>query len=405
MNILFIVDGSLSNPILFSQGIPHIQENASKGVNFSVLSFENTNCISEESKSADRYIEAMKELEGVAKVYSIYLDLEKNYLYRKIRFILLIFLGVIKALKIKKKDNITIIHCRSNQPTFLGLIIKLFSDVKVIFDNRGLVSDEIPSHRYFRRFLEKKLEKMYNKYSDAIVVVSSAFKDYLISTDKLHKKLGTKIYVIENSFSDRRFHYSMELRDFQLNKNNLNNRFIMVFSGPSVSWQRFDLVIETFKVLKTIKPESYLLIISYDPRINEIVLNSGIQKQDYSIHNLPASDVNNYLVMGDFGIIFGDKRILRKVSAPIKFGEYLASGLPVLLMDEIGDTAVITRKYDVGVIIKNEVELFAWGIKDIIELASHPDIKLRCRRAAEQELSLYSSAQKYYFVYKKLNEL
>jgi glycosyltransferase involved in cell wall biosynthesis len=177
----------------------------------------------------------------------------------------------------------------------------------------------------------------------------------------------------------------------------------MVFSGPSVNWQRFDLVLGTFKELKKIKPESYLLIISYDSRINQIVQNSGILEKDYSIHNLLASDVNKYLIMGDFGIIFGDKRILRRVSAPIKFGEYLASGLPVLLMDEIGDTAVITRKYNVGVIIKNEEELFSWGIKQIIELTSQPDIKVRCRGAAEQELSLHSSAQKYFSIYKKLN--
>jgi len=403
MNVLFIVDGSLSNPILFSQGIPHIQENVLRGVKYSILSFENTNRFSHGSKIGDRYMEAMKELEGVAKVYSIYLDLEKNSLLRKLRFILSILHGVIQGIIIIRKDDIKIIHCRSNQPTLIGLLIKLFSNVRVIFDQRGLVSDEIPSNRHFRIFLEKKMENIYYKFSDAIVVVSAVFKDYLISTNTILKKHKSKIYVIENSFSYRRFQYSFELRENQLTENNLKNRYIMVFSGPSVSWQRFDLVVETFKELKKIKPESYLLIISYDPLINQLVQNSGILEQDFSIHNLRASDVNKYLIMGDFGIIFGDKRILRKVSAPIKFGEYLASGLPILLMDEIGDTAGITMKYNVGVIIKNEEEIFEWGIKKIIELTSQPDIKLRCRRAADQELSLHSSAQKYYSLYKKLN--
>jgi hypothetical protein len=157
MNVLFIVDGSLSNPILFSQGIPHIQENDLKGVKYSILSFENKSCSSHGSKSRDRYLEAMKELEGVAKVYSVYLDLDKNSLLRKLRFILAIFYGIIQGIKIKKNNDIKIIHCRSNQPTLIGLLIKLLTDVKVIFDNRGLVSDEIPSNRYLRIFLEKKL--------------------------------------------------------------------------------------------------------------------------------------------------------------------------------------------------------------------------------------------------------
>ncbi|MDR3667494.1 MAG: glycosyltransferase [Ignavibacteriaceae bacterium] len=403
MNVLFIVDGSLSNPILFSQGIPHIQENYSKGIDYSILSFENSKFLSHGSTIGDRYFQAMKELEGVAKVYPIILNLEKNSFQRKLRYFLSLFLGVATGIRIIKKNNIKTIHCRSNQPTLIGLLIKLFINVKVLFDDRGLVSDEIPSNRYFRIFLEKRLEYLLYKYSDAIVVVSIAFKDYLISTYKILKKLDKKITVIENSFSEKRFQYSVAMRENQLEKNNLKNRYIMIFSGPSVNWQRFDLVLETFKILKIIKPESYLLIISYDPLIYQMVLTSGISEQDYSIHNLSASDMNKYLIMGDFGVLFGDKRILRRVSAPIKFGEYLASGLPVLLMDEIGDTAEITRKYNSGVIIKDEKELFEKGINEIIELSSQPDIKERCRKAAEQELSLKFSAQKYYSIYKQLN--
>jgi glycosyltransferase involved in cell wall biosynthesis len=283
------------------------------------------------------------------------------------------------------------------------LLIKFFTGAKIIFDNRGLLSDEIPHNRHFRIFLEKRLENVFYKYSDAIVVVSRAFKDYLISRNALIKKLSSKISIIENSFSNKRFKYSTELREHNLVENGLMNKYILVYSGPPVNWQRFDLVLETFKTLKKIKPESYLLIISYDTLINQIVQESGILQQDYSIYNVPASDVNNFLIMGDFGIIFRDERIRSKVCAPIKFGEYLASGLPVLIMDKIGDTEEITRKYNVGVIIKNTKDLFERGINEIIELTSQPDIKLRCRKAAELELSLTSSAQKYYSIYEKLN--
>jgi glycosyltransferase involved in cell wall biosynthesis len=403
MNVLFIVDGSISNPILFSQGIPHFQENSLKGVKYSILSFENSKNLIHGSKTNERYLEALKELEGIAKVYHIILDMDKNNFLRKLRFIFSLFLGVSKGIRIIKKNRIKIIHGRSNQPTLIALLIKFFTGAKIIFDNRGLLSDEIPRDRHFRIFVEEKLENMFYKYSDAIVVVSGAFKDYMISRNSLLKKLSSKIYVIENSFSTKRFKYSSELREYHLSENHLRNKYIVVYSGPPVSWQRFDLVLETFKTLKKIKPESYLLIISYDTMINQIVQESGILQQDYSVHNVPASDVNHYLIMGDFGIIFRDERIRSKVCAPIKFGEYLASGLPVLLMDKIGDTAEITRKYNVGVIVNNEKDLYERGIKEIINLTSQPDIKLRCRKAAEMELSLTSSALKYYSIYKKLN--
>ncbi len=403
MNVLFIVDGSVSNPVLFSQGIPHFKENSLKGVKYSILSFENSRYLSYGAKTNERYFEAKKELESIANVYSIIIDLETTSIQRKLRFILMTVRGVIKGIGIIKRNNISIIHGRSNQPTLIALIIKLFTGVKVIYDNRGLFSDEIPKNRYFRKFLERKIENIFYKYTDAIVVVSQAFKDYLTSKNEIIKKLSSKIIVIGNSFSDNRFLYSKELRNQQLGKNSLQSRYIVVYSGPSVNWQRFDLVLETFKAIKKIKPETYLLIISYDPLIKQIVMDSGILEKDYSVHNLPAQDVNKYLIMGEFGILFGDERMLRKVSAPIKYGEYLASGLPVLLMDNIGDTAEITKKYNVGVVFKDEKDLFERGIKEIIDLTSRPDIKLRCRRAAELELSLSSAAQKYYSIYERLN--
>jgi glycosyltransferase involved in cell wall biosynthesis len=105
--------------------------------------------------------------------------------------------------------------------------------------------------------------------------------------------------------------------------------------------------------------------------------------------------------MGDFGVIYRDERIRSKVCAPIKLGEYLACGLPVLAMSEIGDTDSIILDYNVGVIIKDENELLN-DLGKIIELTSVPNIKLKCRKAAEQRLSLATSANKYYNIYSNL---
>jgi glycosyltransferase involved in cell wall biosynthesis len=105
--------------------------------------------------------------------------------------------------------------------------------------------------------------------------------------------------------------------------------------------------------------------------------------------------------MGDFGVIFRDDRIRSKVCAPIKLGEYLASGLPVLCMNQIGDTDEIVSEYKVGIVIEDEKEIQN-KLKEIIELKNDPEIRLRCRKAAEEKLSLSLSSQKYYDVYKQM---
>src|SRR5690606_24711675 len=122
---------------------------------------------------------------------------------------------------------------------------------------------------------------------------------------------------------------------------------------------------------------------------------------DYSVFNLSPPEVNKYLITGDFGVIYRQDKLLSKVCAPIKLGEYLASGLPILCTSNIGDTDKIAKEYNIGVIFSDKVEI-SNKLEEIIKLTKDPEVKLRCRRVAEQELSLKNSAQKYEFLYRSL---
>ena len=395
MNVLFIVNSSLSEPILFSQGIPHIQENSKKDINYFVLSFEDKNEIENSDIFKRKFNSAKKELEGHAKIFSINVNLNKRFSAFKI-----VFYGVIKGLQITKKNRIDIIHGRSNLPSLIGLIIRKFYNVKVIFDNRGLFSDEYYNGHKLRAIIEEKIEKYLLSKVDSIVVVSRMFKRYLVEKYKQYK-LENKISVIENSFSEKRFAYSEQLRYKQRKNLFLEDKFIMVYSGSSVNWQRFDLILDTFKVLKKIRKDAYLLVISYDPEIEKIILKNGFDTNDFSVYNLSPYEVNKYLIVGDFGVIFRDDRTRSKVCAPIKLGEYLASGLPILAMNHIGDTDEIINKFRIGVIFENENEIKN-KLFEIFKLLDDSEIRIKCRKVAEENLSLKISTTKYLTIYKKL---
>ena len=395
MNVLFIVDGSLSNPVLSSQGIPHLNENSKKGVNFYVLSFEDMDFLHQSPEARKRYRDAKNELRNYARIYSI-----NSKLGVKFRAIRLLIRGIWMGTKIVKKNKIDIIHGRSNLPSLIALFIKKYLKIKVLYDNRGLLSDEIEKRNRLRIKIEIGIEKYLLKKSDAIVVVSNAFKKYLCNKYYSYN-LSNKVTVIENSFSERRFIYSEQLRVQKRNEHNLEGKFIMVYSGPSVYWQRFDLILKTFKILKELRNDAYFLVISYDPKIYEMVLNAGIDNKDFSVYNLPASEVNQYLISGDFGVIYRDDRIRSKVCAPIKLGEYLASGLPILSMNGIGDTDIILNKYKTGVIIENEKDIKD-KLLEIMDLVKDPDIRVKCRKTAEENLSLKICSSKYLKIYTEI---
>ncbi len=395
INVLFIVDGSLSNPILFSQGIPHIRENTKKGIKYFVASFEDFDYLHNNPKIYENYLLAIKDLENNAEVITIPTSLHKRFNSFRI-----IVNGIFACIKIVQKKKINVIHGRSNLPSIIGLLVSLFYRVRLLYDIRGLVSDELTNK--LRARIEKSFEKYLIKNADSIVVVSNAFKQFLIHHYH-YSNLYKKINVIENSFSEERFTYSEELRITRRKKFHLDDKLVMVYSGLSVYWQRFDLVLQTYKSLKSLKNNVYLLVISYDPEIERVISESGINKEDYAVYNLAASQVNNYLAMGDFAILFRDNGNRSRVSAPIKLGEYLACGLPVLATPNIGDTESILCKYKTGIILDDEMKIKS-RLLDIISLLENPEIRVNCRKTAEESFSLKRSAAKYFTIYQNMND-
>ena len=83
-----------------------------------------------------------------------------------------------------------------------------------------------------------------------------------------------------------------------------------------------------------------------------------------------------------------------------KFAEYLSAGLPVLLSEGIGDTESVIRKYNVGVIIKNND--YESAISELQELLNDKDVYHRCLRIADKKFNINISFKQYQEIYDKL---
>ena len=174
IKVLFIVDGSLSNPILFSQGIPHIQENSKKGIKFYIISFEDFKILRQNPEINDRYVQAINELKEYAEIFSIPINFQM-----RLSSLRIFINGILKSFKLIKTYKIDLIHGRSSLPSMIGVTLKWFFNIKVLNDNRGLVSDEL--NNKLRIYIELFLEKQILKKSDAIVVVSNALKNIYLN--------------------------------------------------------------------------------------------------------------------------------------------------------------------------------------------------------------------------------
>jgi glycosyltransferase involved in cell wall biosynthesis len=81
---------------------------------------------------------------------------------------------------------------------------------------------------------------------------------------------------------------------------------------------------------------------------------AGLHTRDYTVLSLPPEQVPEYLSSADVGLLPRITCTDTRVSSPIKFGEYLASGAPVILSDGIGDFSALVRQTGAGAVLPSD---------------------------------------------------
>ncbi len=386
MNILFISDGSVTNPILHSQGLPLLQSLEKKSY---FISFE-TQTIDDYK----RYVE--KNLKNnFSKVVFCPIFLKGVFPFGLENIVF----GVIKVISLCLRKRISIVHARSLIPAFIGIISKFLflGKISIVFDNRGaLIEEEILKGNWNRLSYKVKffsfIEKLIVKYSNQIIVVSNSFKKHILAN---YNFLGInhKISVIPNG-----------TKILLNNKNlpsNFSDRITCVYSGSSASWQKIESVFEFFVIAKKKFSNISFKIITYEiETFKEKAKKYLSLEPNILIANVPTHKVKDELSKCNFGILIRDNNIINNVASPLKFAEYLAAGLPVIVSENVGDTEEIINKYNVGVILRNNN--YEEAIAEIMELLKDKQIKEKCKMVAKKEFDIKKSIEAYRNIYKKL---
>ena len=60
-------------------------------------------------------------------------------------------------------------------------------------------------------------------------------------------------------------------------------------------------------------------------------------KNQVIVKKVFPNEVPDFLKVGDYGLLIREETITNKVASPVKFAEYLACGLYVIISDNLGD--------------------------------------------------------------------
>ncbi|MEM9022925.1 MAG: hypothetical protein AAGB22_04240 [Bacteroidota bacterium] len=126
---------------------------------------------------------------------------------------------------------------------------------------------------------------------------------------------------------------------------------VLVYSGSASGWQSFGL-------LRTLLEKALAL----DPRIKVLLLTKTDEQIQELIDRHPGRivarwvkhhEVQGNLAAGDYGIIFRENTVTNRMTAPTKFAEYLATGLNVIVSQNLAITPLVAD-WQIGQTVHNE---------------------------------------------------
>lgn len=375
MKLVYITEGI--NPVFYSQ-VVELLNNIEKKSYFDEITL----------------LIGLKEIKNVQKIEYINKNINIEFFKTYPIYPLINKLNQVSLYQLFKKLNINedyIIHARTE---FLGALayssyLKFnTTHANLLVDIRGSLYEEIKYYgrmntilKFIKLFRYKEIMQKNLKNVLYFNAVSNDLKNYINVNFKIDL---SKISVIP-TISGSNFIYNLQNRiDTRKSLNLKDEDILFIFSsGSTQSWQNNDVIVNH------ISKKGYKILM--------------LTKKEYTDPNViskfvPYEEVPNYLNASDIGIIIRDNDTVNNVASPIKFSEYISSGLPVIANDSVS-------------IIKDTINETKYG--EIIELSEiTTSIVDKLLELDREKISQYgintfginNVTDKYFQVYNKMQE-
>lgn len=322
-----------------------------------------------------------------------------------------------KAMECCRKNQYTLVHCRSYVAAFVGQKLKRNYRIPLLFDMRGFWIDERvegglwnlqnPIYRAAYYYYKQK-EKSLIQNSDAIVSLTEAGRAEIYQWPCYKKSTRPPIEVIPCSSDFGHFLCTTPARKAQaydLLQIDPKRRPIISYLGSIGTWYMLEEMMRFFKILQQQQyPNALFLFITKDEhkRIENMAQQIGIAADSLCIKAADRRQIPILLAASDLNVFFIRPTYAKKASSPVKLGEVLACGLPVVANTGVGDIEqIVCHETQSGFLVDDfSDETFAKTVKKIPKLLEKSADDIRQR--AEAYYSLDKAVEKYVALYQLL---
>jgi glycosyltransferase involved in cell wall biosynthesis len=403
--VLYITYDGLTDPLGQSQVLPYLVELSKQGFRFTILSFEKKQRYQREQST----IRSIIENAGIEWV-PLYFTANPPVLskiYDRYRIWQ-------KALRLHKKNQFDLIHCRSYVAAEVGLRLKKRFGTKFLFDMRGFWADEKVDNGqwnlnkpFFKRIYDhyKQKEKEFLLSADGIISLTQAAKDYLLSKDE-YQHLSIEVIPCCADLNHFDYHRVDKNKSAELRKQLAipANAKVVTYLGSVGGWYMTREMFSFFKLLLDRDADYHMLILTKDDpgKVKEEASEIGVPADKITVSYSLRKDLPLFLSLSRCSIFFIRNSFSKMASSPTKHAELMGMGIPVICND-IGDTGFIIKQTGTGLLVnKFDENSLAEAVQNISQIECIAPEKIR--QGSMDFFDLKSGVEKYLYLYLKIEQ-
>lgn len=302
----------------------------------------------------------------------------------------------------------TVYHCRGEHMTlWAGVLKKHYKEDAIVLDMRGYrplelyVNEEIYDEKDMNEVQRANYHsniafvKDIISKSDAVCTVSEPLRQYIIEHVNAPKDTALIPCCVTKTIPGT---YREAIRK----ELNLGDKTAILYLGGTQRYQHLeDLVIPFLKAATDMSEDNVAVFITQNKdKMLKLIKQFGVNEDRIRLLSVPQDEVGKYLSAMNMGLLLRSPNALNNFSQPVKFGEYLSAGLPVILEEGTGSIATILAEHKIGCVVKlsgkTDKAAFDNEIKKALdwEKQNRADVQANTRKFVENHYTWNANLEK-----------
>jgi glycosyltransferase involved in cell wall biosynthesis len=314
--------------------------------------------------------------------------------------------GAWEAARLARRHGIDVLHARGHLPMAMALVARRFTNVRLLFDIRGLLAEEYEEAGVWRKGSPQfravqAVERAGLKRADQMIVLTRRLRDSLVERGLARAEQIEVVpccvdfarFEATPNNGDERASASRDVQHSVAGESNASGRFEVVSAGSVTGLYLLEEMGRFFLAVKRQRPDAFLRILTTSSREQAAATleRTGLNAEDFWVGAVKPAEVPAYLRRARLGLSFRKATYSQIAASPTKIPEYLAAGLPTVCNAGIGDTDDILTRARVGVIVRDfDERSLDEAASSALALADDADVSTRCVETAHRYFDLAS---------------